>query len=173
MGRQKKPTSPLTLLLMLLAVLGVAGFMAWLSVNSGSEEVPVVEAGEPIILDVPLVDLALDSEKFVGLDVRLTNIEVSSLMGGGVFWTIAENGSPFLVKPSDDLVAAGIGAEKGEAVTVAGEVRAMSTEVLDAWERIGIIRSAAERSITEYATAYLEASELISDRSQVTEFKQH
>jgi len=162
-------TGKLGLLWMVLAVVAMGGFMAWLAVNSPEPQaVAVVDEGMKAAgsgeftpgQQVALDDIAAGPEAFVGREITLADVSVSSLLGETAFWVVSSKNIPFLIKLGDTLVAEGIKVHDGQVVTVVGPVRAMSAAVLDEWQRTGVLRSESDRQVAEYATAYLEATEL-------------
>lgn len=172
MGRRKSSGS-MGLLWMLLAFVTVGGFMVWLGMNSQPEAVPVVDeglsAGSEEAEFVPgqrvaLDDIAAKPESYLDRELTLADVPVSSRLGETAFWAVASNGTPFLVKLSDALVSGGISVSDGQVVTVVGQVRGMSAAVLDEWQRSGVLRTESDRMVAEFATAYLEATELAAGR---------
>lgn len=153
---------------MILAVVAMGGFMAWLGVNSQPQAGPVVDEGfsaadtEEFVPGqrVAVDDIAGQPETYVDREITLADVAVSSRLGESAFWVVASNGTPFLVKLGEEVVASGGTVSDGQVVTVAGPVRAMSAATLDEWEQIGILRSESDRLVAEFATAYLEATEL-------------
>jgi hypothetical protein len=146
---------------MVLAVLAIGGFMAWLGVNSQTELVAVVEeeeapvdfaAAEVVTLD----DLAAEPTGYLNRALRLDDLPVSSRLGDQAFWAVASNGTPFLVKLGSELVQGGFAVRDGESVTVVGQVREVSVELLDGWERDGVLRTPEDRMVAEFAVAYLD-----------------
>lgn len=150
---------------MVLTVLTMGGFMAWLGANAKPGTVAVVEeeVEEPVDFGaaelVALDDLAAGAETYQGKAIRLEGLPVSSRLGGYAFWAVASNGVPFLVKLDKALVDGGFVVQEGQAVNVVGQVRAMSTEVLDGWEAAGELTSADDRMVAEFATEYLDVAQ--------------
>lgn len=170
---RRKSTGSMSWLWMLVAILTVSGFMVWLGMSSEPAAVAVVdeslgsaaeeleiEAGQRIALD----RAAAKPELYIGHEITLAEIPVSSRLGESAFWASASNGSPFLVKLSDELVADGKAVSEGQVVTVRGQVLAVDAEVLDSWASAGLLSSEGDRQVAEYATAYLEAAELETHR---------
>lgn len=148
---------------MLLTVLTMGGFMAWLGVNAKPGTVAVVEEEEaeaPVNFGaaelVALDDLAADASTYKGKAIRLNELPVTSRLGSQAFWAVASNGMPFLVKLGDALVAGGFVVQEGQTVTVVGQIREMSSAVLDSWEAAGVLTSSDDRAVAEFATEYLE-----------------
>lgn len=145
---------------MVLTVLTMGGFMAWLGVNAKSGTVAVVEEEAPVDFGaaevVRLDDLATGAASYMGKAIRLNGIPVSSRLGGYAFWAVTSNGMPFLVKLDKALVEGGFTVQDGQAVNVVGQVREMSATVLDGWEAEGVLTNADDRMVAEFATEYLE-----------------
>src|SRR5690606_34784071 len=102
------------------------------SLGSGpGEYVP----GQPVAVD----DIAGDPVEWVDREITLADVAVSSRLGDAAFWVVASNGTPFLVKLGEGVLAEGGSVHDGEEVTVVGLVRAMTPEILDEWERVGVL----------------------------------
>jgi hypothetical protein len=146
---------------MVLTVLTMGGFMAWLGTNAKPGTVAVVEdteapvdfgAAEMVTLD----ELAANASGYVGRAIRLDRVPVSSRLGGYAFWAVTSNGMPFLVKLDQALVEGGFTVQDGQALNVVGQVREMSAAVLDGWEASGVLTSSDDRMVAEFATEYLD-----------------
>jgi hypothetical protein len=147
---------------LVLAVLAIGGFLSWLGVNAQPGTVAVVEEAEETPVDfgaaeaVALDDLAANSTAYLGRAVRVDALPVSSRLGGYAFWAVATNGMPFLAKLEKGLVEGGLAVQDGQHLTVVGQVREMSAAVLDSWEQEGILSTADDRMVAEFAETYLE-----------------
>lgn len=146
---------------MVVAVLSIGGLMAWLGANAQPGTVAVVEeeaapvdfgAAEVVLLD----DLAADPSVFLSRAIRMNSFPVSSRLGNYAFWAVASNGMPFLAKLDKALVDGGLVVQDGQYLTVVGQVREVSPAVLDAWEAEGVLATADDRMVAEFATAYLD-----------------
>jgi hypothetical protein len=147
---------------LIIAVLTIGGFLAWLGMNAQPGQVAVVEEVEEPAIDfgaaetVELADLVVSAEEYVGRAIRLNGLPVSSLLGTEAFWAIAPNGMPFLVKLGDELLERGFAVQDGQALTVIGQIHSMTEAVLDAWEEEGVLRNSDDRMMAEFAISYLE-----------------
>jgi len=140
-------------MMMLVAFLGIGGFMYWLNGAAQPAEVEVVE--EPVDDGTPRVtydDFATDPATHLGQVIRVTGVPVTSGFGSNGFWTQASGGQPFLVHVSGTpTIPAGGTAE------MVGSVMSMSDSVLTAWEEAGHIAGAGDRAAAEFSEAFFEA----------------
>jgi len=155
---QRKPAGQFAWLWMIVSLISVGGFLAWLGVKSEASTVAVVEETEDEAGDastaevVTLEQLQAGSEPYVGRMIRVEHVSVASRLGERAFWTMLPNGTPYLVK-----LAAGAGVEQGEVVTVVGRVAAMSDSVLAAWQQEGVLTDDGQRAEAEFATNFVDA----------------
>jgi len=124
-------------LLVILAILAVAGLLYWLNLQSESiedEVAPVTEeeASRELVDFIP-AQLAAAPESVVGERGVLRDIGVSQGLGRGVVTVDldGENQYPVLLGP--DLIAAGAVPRSGERVTVYGRVYALNDSIRGAW----------------------------------------
>jgi hypothetical protein len=173
---QKKPGRGLAWLWMILSLVMIAGFMTWLGIKSKPTEVTVqtgdqgaVEnAGVPVI---PLDTFSLNPDQYVGRQIRLQNVQAQSSMGKQAYWLDMPTQVPFLLKADSTLVAGGgFTMESGTRYDVRGRIVAMNDSVLDAWQKSGAIETDGERMQAEFATAFIEASQVqrVSGQGETT-----
>jgi hypothetical protein len=164
---QRRKSGQLTWLWMVLAVLLVAAFLVWLGVASEpTPEVAVVEeeVTDASVTTLSLADFARSSRQYEGQVVRVLDVPVASRMGSQAFWTQFPNEVPFLVKLGQPLVDGGETVRSGETVHVTGRVVTMSDSVLAAWQASGAIADEMQRAEAEFATAFLEATQVARAR---------
>jgi hypothetical protein len=148
-----------------VAVVLVIGFMIWLGASSEPSEMiaireardtlPARPTDEPTAVSVE--QFSDDVDGYRGQNVRVENASVMSQMGTQAFWIALRGDTPFLVRMSPDLVAAGQQVQGGQRVHVAGIVHERTDSVLAAWEQEGVITSAGQRAEAEFAQTFLEA----------------
>lgn len=148
--------------LMLLSFLAIAGFLYWLSVRAVPTEVAVAEPEEESMAnEVALAEFSAATESYVGQEVSLRGIPVTTLLGAHAFWTnLADvQNTPYLIHLSSDLLADSVTAVAGATVDVMGTVLAMSDSVLDAWEAAGAFTNGeTDRFQAEFAENFMEIS---------------
>jgi hypothetical protein len=149
----------LSLPLMIVAFLAVAGFVYWLSVTAQPTEIPVAEEEEPA-LELSLEVFQSRSSEVVGERVRLPHVEVASTLGLQAFWFEFPDGNIYLARIGPELAETGFQVEDGDEVRMAGIVREMNDEVLDAWVNQGVIPSDA-RDMAAFAQTFIEADEMV------------
>jgi len=147
---------------MVVLFLVVAGALWWFGRAAQEEEAapvaeaPVVEAPvDPAFTEVTADQLKTDAGQFVGQQVRVSNIGVATAVGSQAFFLDVTQ-SPFLVKLSDSLVAAGQAVPTGM-VTVEGTMMAMSDSIIQDWLAKNLI-TADQQPIVEFALHFIEAS---------------
>lgn len=156
-----QPTgSKLSLPLMILAFLTVAGFVYWLSVTAQPTEVPVAQEEE----EEPALELGLEvfqtrTMEVVGQRVRLAGVQVAALLGTQAFWFEFPDGNIYLTRVGPELAATGLLVEEGDEVRVTGVVREMNDQVLDEWVNQGVIPSDA-RDMAAFAQTFIEADDI-------------
>jgi hypothetical protein len=153
-----------TWLWMAVALVLVAGLMAWLVVQTRQLPVAVVEteSEEDIAAAaVPVVTLAdfASPRELVGREVRVENVPVASRLSEQTFWTELPNGVPYLIRltPAAQAEAGTIGGGQVVGMLV-GQVHTMSDSVLTAWEQEGALRDEVQRVEASFATTFLEAA---------------
>lgn len=149
-------------LLMLVSFLAVGGFLYWLSVTAVPTEVAVVEPEEePMTNEVAMTEFSVAPASYVGQEIALREIPVTTLLGAHAFWTNLDDAqkTPYLVHLSDALLADSVTVVAGATVDVMGTVAAMSDSVLDAWEAAGAFTNGeTDRFQAEFAETFLEIS---------------
>jgi hypothetical protein len=147
---------------MVVALVAVAGLLAWLATRQPPETVAVDESGtealQPAEPDMPATVInAADlsgtaAREYVGQDVELSAVPVTAHLGSQLFWIELEGGAPYLVR----LAAGNLPATGGEA-RIIGRVTEKTDAVLDEWESAGVLESADHRLQAEYGGTYIEA----------------
>src|SRR5690554_3442829 len=110
-----KSSSPTSALWPLVAILVVAVFLVWLALTSEpSVTVTPEEAGEDtselatgMAAAVSPAEFEANQQTYVGQEIQLQDVTVSSTMGSQIVWVELPSGAPFLVKMNDDLVQSG------------------------------------------------------------------
>jgi hypothetical protein len=151
----------LTWLWMLLALVMIGGFLAWLSVTAEPTSVAVAErsssddSGGPT-LRVSLAQLSNNPLAFQGQHVEVAEVAVASRVGDRLFWTQFPNNTPFLTKLNDALVGQGVTVRSGEVLTVTGRILPMSDSIMNAWKADGTLQTPDQQMEAEFATSFLE-----------------
>jgi hypothetical protein len=145
--------------LMILAALSIAGFVWWLSVFTEPTQFAVAQEEAVVDADAaPTLELATFEQRaddMAGSRLRLQGIVVATFIGPRAFLMSLPEGMPYVVRlmPAvGDLELVG-----GEVVDILGTVRAMSNEVLDAWEAEGVITDPTAREIASFGATFIEA----------------
>ncbi|HEU5208353.1 MAG TPA: hypothetical protein VFU06_02990 [Longimicrobiales bacterium] len=146
----------------IVAVLGVAGFLFWLSsAAQPAEMVAITEGGDTTAAAptgmtgevVTLQQIAAGTDTLQGRDLVLESVEVAAAMGQQAFWVDLPNQQPFLIKMSS---AAAMPVQSGDVVDVAGRIQAMSDSVIADWKASGAITENQEAEAL-FAQSFLEA----------------
>ena len=145
-----------------LAVLLVAGFMAWLAMTAepstpgGAGDGTEGDTLAARASEVPAVDLATfadDPRLYEGGEIRLVSAPVDSRLGERAFWLKLPNQGLYLVR-AEPVVAGTV--QGGQTVTVAGDILPMTDSVVAAWVAEAAITADQEME-ARYATSYIDA----------------
>jgi hypothetical protein len=151
---------------MILAFLGVIGFLYWLNVTAEPIQVTVVEeaeepggSGASAILNVS--DFLASAGEYEGQVIEVTGARVSSRLGPQAFW-IGPDDNPFLVKMGSDMVAAGAEILVSQTVNLVGMVHVMTDSAHAAWDAQGAFPSEGDKVVAQFAVGspFLEVSEI-------------
>ncbi len=155
-------------LLMLLSFLVVGGFLYWLSVTAEPTEVVVEEPEDDgMVNEVAFADFSSGPPGYVGQELTLRSITVSSLLRPHAFWTslMDQQQTAYLLHFSDALVADSVSVTEGMMVDVMGTVMTMSDSILDAWEAAGAFPNEVDRVLAEFAETFIEVTVLGGDEA--------
>lgn len=152
--------------LMILAALSVLGFGWWLAVYTeptqfavAQEEPQEDEAAPGAVAPLSLGAFEERYAELAGVRVRLSRVEVATSIGAMAFLTSLPEGTPYVIRVmpavQDPFFMA------GDLLDITGTVRAMSAEVLDAWEAEGVITDPAAREIAAFGATFLEAEIMV------------
>lgn len=162
---RRTPAGQFNWLWMIISVLAVGGFMAWLAANSEpGSAMQVVEDEDQLAeggMAVTLADLAVGTDALMGQLIRIEDVRVASRLGGQAFWTTLPNNTPFLIRLNADVVGGGFAVQSGDVVTVTGRLNAMSDSVLAEWQQAGVLTDEGQRMEAEFAILFVEASRAV------------
>lgn len=159
--------------LMLLCFLAMGGFLYWLSVTAEPTEV-VVEEGVAEELGgnvVAFADFSAGTDTYLGQEITLQRIAVTSLLGPHGVWTNLEDAqaTPYLLHFSESALADSVEMASGGLLSVTGTVMAMSDSVLDAWEAAGAFPQESDRFQAGFAEDFLEVTSVADPEAGSTE----
>ena len=152
--------------LMVLAFIVIGLFMYYLNVRAAEERaLDIVEETDTpdemeVATTIAATDLEVDAAPLEGRLIRVSGLNVASMLGTQGFWLELPNGQPFLVSMSEEVMAEGVPVTMGERATVTGIVHAVNDSALSAWEIAGTIGE-GDRLAAEFATHYLELTEVV------------
>ncbi len=156
--------------LMVLSFLVVAGFLWWLSRTAEPTESPAdaPDAEMETGIGVPLAEFFADASAYMGQEITLTEVPVTSLLGPHAFWTALGEafGNPYLVHLSDAVRADSVEVTPGVPVTITGTVHAMSDSILGDWEAAGAFPQESDRFQAEFAESFLEVATVVQVDSE-------
>ena len=164
LGSRRGAAEKAALPLMIVAFLGIAGFLYWLSVTAvgtTSGGIPVVEE-DPFPDAIPIAASALESNplQFEGALLRIPDVSVVSRVGDEAFWTQLPNDENFFVRMGPELTGDSVPvtvASGDVASYVVGVLHIMNDSTLDAWEAQGAFENTATgRLEAEFADVFLE-----------------
>ncbi len=146
------------MLLMVVAFVGIGGFMYWLNVQAAETQVVVDETPEDTgPMGMAFSEFASDPAAHMATDVSIRGVEVASLMGEHQFWTQLNPNTPFLVRLAPAVVADGFTFAYQDVLAMTGRVRSMSDSILDAWVASGTLTE-DQRFEAEFAESFFEAT---------------
>jgi hypothetical protein len=150
-----------------VALVATAGFLGWLATRQPPETVAVDEpgggapadaadTGPPATVVQPDALTGTGPREYLGQDVELTSVPVTSPLGSQLFWIELPGGTPYLV-----LLAQGTQPPAGTNVRVVGRVTEKTDALLDEWEQAGVLQSADHRLQAEYGSTFIEARRVV------------
>ncbi len=152
--------------LMVLAFIVIGAFMYYLNVRAAEERaLDIVEESDTademeVATTVAATDLEVDAGPFEGRLIRVSGLNVASMLGTQGFWLELPNGQPFLISMSEEVKAEGVAVTMGERATVTGVVHAVNDSALNVWTAAGTIDEGS-RLAAEFAMHYLESTEVV------------
>lgn len=161
-----KQSGTLNIPLMILAFLAMAGFLYWLNISSEPTQIAVAEENQ---MDVMLAEattlspvaLGADMADYEGELIRVPNIAVSELLGGRAFWFEVATGEdetqPVFVSFHSQFIDDDFQVVSGDVLTLTGNIRAMSSDVIEAMEGQGVFTEEGQRGQVEAMDYYVEA----------------
>jgi hypothetical protein len=143
-----------------LAVLGIAGFLYWLSVASEPTEFLVAEeqVEEIEAVDVTWAELMEEPEEWLGEQVRYPQVEITDMLRQHVFfvWFGGEDGGRAMIRMSDDLAGEpGFQPLPGDRGEVVGTVQEVTEELIEQWNEAGVFQDAQELLDAQTMPVYL------------------
>jgi hypothetical protein len=159
--------SPASAIWPLVAIVVIGVFLVWLAMTSEpsviaapEEASDTADASGAEMETAPVVaatEFGNNTATYVGQDIQLADVPVTSIMTSQILWVELPNSTPFLVKMDSALVSAGQAPAAQSRVTVVGRVLQKTDSVLDAWQASGALQNAGHRAQAEYGTVFIEA----------------
>lgn len=150
---------------MVLAIITVGAFLAWLGLESEPTSVSVVEADttaemvEPGVTLVSKDTLAADKSRFDGREIQVANVAATGVLGPRIFWGELgdpSNQVPILIR-MDSATAASFTPQVGGYYTIVGIPFPMSDSLATAWLDAGELAGEGERLQAAFADYYIQA----------------
>ena len=155
--------------LMILCFLAIGGFLYWLSITAEPTTIVVEEVSDDELANVVVfADFSAATGSYVGQEISLEDIAVTSLLGPHCFWTSLADAqqTAYLLHFSEAALADSVSVMSGASVTVTGTVMAMSDSILDAWEAAGAFPQSTDRFQAEFAEDFIEVSSVAMDEAE-------
>lgn len=155
--------------LMILCFLAMGGFLYWLSITAEPTMIVVEEASDAELANlVAFADFSAATNSYVGQEISLEEIDVTSLLGPHCFWTSLQDaqGTAYLLHFSQEALADSVSVVSGGSVTVTGTVMAMSDSILNAWEAAGAFPQESDRFQAEFAEDFIEVSLIAMEEAE-------
>ena len=164
LGSRRGAAEKAALPLMIVAFLGIAGFLYWLNVTAVGTTTAVVTASEedPFADAIPITASSLETNalQFEGALLRIPDITVVSRVGDQAFWTLLPNEDQFFFKMGPELTgdSVPVTVSSGETASfVVGTLHIMNDSTLDAWEGQGAFENTPTgRLEAEFADVFVE-----------------
>ena len=158
----RRGASNLGVPLMLLSFALMGGLLYWLAITAEPTEVVIVEEEpEDVFLGTVLDAAVLETPAitgYEGLEVRVADVPYAQAVGSAQFFVSLPQGSPFLVRMSDQMIADSVAQPSG-IVTITGMLYPMSDSVKAVWSESGSV-TAADQPLVDFAAHYIEATEI-------------
>ncbi len=173
--KQPKQPGSLAWLWMLLALISVGGFLAWLGTEAEPTSISVVEGEEEMaIIDPPGTpviskdSLAETKGEFVAREIRVHNVAITGTLGEKIYW--GELGDqttqiPLLVR-LDSAVAAGdsvsgpFSPQTGALYSIRGLLFPMSDSLAMQWGEEGEFSSEGNQTQAMFTDYYMQVNDL-------------
>ena len=133
--------------LMILSFLAMGGFLYWLSTYAAPEVDEGMEdmADEDGLNEVRFEDFVAGTQNYMGQEITLRFVEVSSTVGDRLFWTMFPGNNPYLMHISEEALADSVEVMGNLELDITGSVMALSDSILDVWMEAGVLRSEGDR----------------------------
>lgn len=162
----RRGAANVSLILAVIAFVAMGGLIYWLNITAEPTQTQFVPedtaAEEEPVSDVPLVELEqlrAELEEYVGLEIEMRRLTVSSTLGDYGIW-VGPQDNPFLVMQDSSFAAGDVQVSNGDSITARGTIHEMSDSVLNAWEERGAIAGAGERAVASFAEIFMEANSI-------------
>jgi hypothetical protein len=156
-----------SLIPVLVALLAVGGFLAWLATRQPTtESVAVTEPGNTAVdqqgtptgtVTEPAALNQQGGRALVGQDIELQSVPVSSMMGPHFLWVELPGGSPYLLRLDQSVVNGATPVPTSGNVRVIGRVEMKDEAVISGWVQEGLLQDEAHRMQAEFGTTYIMA----------------
>lgn len=164
LGSRRGAAEKAALPLMIVAFLGIGGFLYWLNATAVGTTSAVVTAPEedPFADAIQITTSSLESNplQFEGALLRVPDVSVVSRVGDEAFWTQLPNEENFFIKMGPELTgdSVPVTVSSGDTASfVVGTLRIMNDSTLDAWEAQGAFDATPTgRLEAEFADVFLE-----------------
>lgn len=167
-SRARHGSAGMTTILMIAALVLIAGLFLWLSRSAQPTQISVLEepdtaqdaGGDGTAADVTPAEFATGPPGFEGLEIRLRDVAVAARLGDRGFWIQLPNNQPYLIHIGEELAGSGATVASGDTVSVTGTVYAMSDSTLQAWRAAGALTDDLQLEEARFASTYLNARRL-------------
>lgn len=154
--------------LMILCFLAMGGFLYWLSITAEPTMIVVEEVSDTELGNaIAFADFSAATDSYMGEEISLEDIEVTSLLGPHCFWTSLADGTPYLLHFTEVVLGDSVSLAQGSSATITGTVMAMSDSILEVWEAAGAFpQGEPERMQAEFAESFIEVSSIATDEAE-------
>ena len=156
-------------LLMVVAILAIAGLMGWLAMQQRERGATAVAEGagtDSAAVGTLTAEVVSDTafeqnmRTYRGREIQLPAARFSAGLSPQTFWIELPTGQPFLVKLDSSMVAAGAVPPTGGVLDIVGAVREKDAATLTAWLQQGVLQNEDQRLQAEFGSTYMEARQI-------------
>lgn len=164
----RAPRSGINVLLMVAAIVAIAGLFGWLAMQPRRGGETTVAEGDttaqPSTSSAPaevVTDTAFEQnmKTYRGRDVQLT-VPFSAGLSPQTFWVELPTGQPLLVKLDSTLLAQGVKPPTGGRLAITGAVQEKDAATVAQWLQQGVLQNDDQRMQAEFGTTYIEARQI-------------
>ena len=156
-------------LLMVVAILAIAGLMGWLAMQQRERGATAVAEGagtDSAAVGTLTAEVVSDTafeqnmRTYRGREIQLPAARFSAGLSPQTFWIELPTGQPFLVKLDSAMIAAGTTPPTGGTLHIVGTVQSKDPALVSQWMQSGVLQTDDQKLQAEFGTTYMEARQI-------------